>query len=348
MSVKHKNRHLEVFGSENVKGWCHFREQHMTDDHYKLLFKLNQPRIRATRIMGGGYVKLKATPSGSEPYVVFASHFYVLPDERSIPHYRIYVMAPDKQHAILAHYEKRRINSSKLCHDGELCMLVASSNLTLVFKEGMGGSFILATPAQCKVALASDYRLELWTKDHSCAWPLKYEIADDLMFVKNAEEYYAKIHARYANLFSDAPVAPHSSLKQLDSPAHGYTQFRVEDEVVGCTPKGEAISRKLIKYELLSFNQYSSNHPYPNPVAAYPELKALQVCYRKGDATEPTFTSRETCHATMREELDVYGSTLQLRGLCRDERQIPWCYYFVNREKTYLLFIPSFFNTTII
>lgn len=326
--LRHKNRHLEVFGKENLEGWRYFPEQHITDTHYKLFFKLNRPRIRATQIMGGGKITLKATASSAEPYVVFASHFYLLPG-KDTPHYRIYVMAPDKQHAILAYDENARINGSKLCLDGELCMIVSSSRLTLEFKEGMAGRFLLATDAGCKVSLGSDYRLALWTKDKSCGWPIKYEI-DCLSYTGSEKKFYEKIHSRYNALFDNPPFCT----LNMESPARGYVLSREEEEVYACTHKGEPISRRLIKTELIGHNQYGSVSRHTNDHS--PEVNTLQVFYKKREDSEPTFPTMRIVY----EERLVHNKVLKLKGLCRADEERPWCYFFVNREKSYMLFIP--------
>ena len=328
--VKHKNRHLDAFGKENIEGWCHFKETHMNDTTHKLFFKLSNARIRATRIMGGGRVHLKATGSSSIEYVFFASNFYLLPTNDK-PHYKIYVMAPEKQHAILAHHEKRRINSSKLCPDHSLCMIVSSSALTLEFKEGGAGCFILATPAVCKMALGSDYMLSLWTRDHRYAWPLKYEVIQEEEKSKNIEKFYARIRACYDVLFNDPPFCT----EQMLTPAHGYTLFWDEDEVVGCLPTGESISQRLIKHRLLDHNQYGSMIAYRNET--HQELRTLRLYYKKPDDVDPT--PPPGMHI-IHEEHYVHGSLFKLRGLRRQGEHSAWCYFFVNREKTYIVFIP--------
>ena len=332
--VKYKNRHLHVFGRENVEGLCHFRERYVTEHEYKLHFKLKEARIRATNIKDGGYVVLKAT---TEPYVLFASNFHLIPEKETSPHYRVYVMAPDRQHAYLIDTEERHLSSAKLCPDNTLCMIVSTSPLKLLFREDMQCCFMLATPAVCTISL-KECHLALWTRDHSYAWPLKYEVEDFL--VHDGDVSYTKLYARYGLLFDNPPFCT----QDMVSPAHGYVYFHTEDEVVGSDhTTGGSISRKNIKSRLMTLNQYATNVRYGgDDDDKNTELRRLNVYYKKGSATVPTFRSDSGEEMrVVEEERHTYDNTLfKLRALCRPGQQKPWCYFFVNRERTYLLFIP--------
>lgn len=349
LHVLHKNRHLARFGRENVEQMRHFKERHVTENNYKIRFKVeNQTMIRATHIMGGGHVKLGSvrTEHGDAMYVAFASNFYLLPPPADTlnkpPHYRVHVMSPDKQHSFIAFTGKRRINSSKLCDDGTLCMIVSSSPLTLEFKQGMNCSFFLATPLSCttttKMAL-NDYMLELWTTS-STQWPLRFEVNIDMTpraaFDRSMDEYYARLFARYHVLFNGHPPF---STEELEFPAHGYTMFRVEEEVIGCMPRtGETISRKMVKHELFSLNQYSSfSDPGNRDCDANKEYKKLRVHF-SSTTGEPSFEGS----TIVEEEHKVGVDRFKLHALVREGEASPWCYFFINRERTYMLFIPLF------
>lgn len=342
---KYKNRHLHLFGRENVETDCHFWERHVTKDNYKLLFKLTDAKIQAKEIKGGGRVSLKATHDKETPYIVLASNFHVTPGEGK-PHYRVYVMEGGKHHhSALAFYEGTRIKSSMLCHENALCMIVSSSPLTLDFDEACTGFFALATPARCRVSLR-DCHLELWTKDHSHAWPLQYEITGDLLKTQYTREklgqYYGEIHARYHAIFNETST----STEAMIPPAHGYVVFRVEQEVSGAGPNMEVLCRSVIKHEPLCFNQYGSNKPFDNLQAGHPSVFAHELChlrvyFKSGSDGMPSFWNHANVAMTVIEETYyLHRVAYKIHGICGPGEKVPWCYFYVNRERTYMLFIP--------
>jgi len=342
LCAKYKNRHLAVFGRENVAGLCHFGERRVTEDNYKLVFRLSTTKMCATEIVGGGHVTLKPTNTVGEPYVVIASNFYLVPGPDT-PHYKVHVLAPGTSHHALAHHENKRLKSTKL--GGQLCMMVSSSPLTLVFKEGWRGSFVLATPASCSVVMR-DCRLALWTKDHRDAWPLKYEIVGRGMlkseYAGHLGTYYAKIHGRYDALFN----RPSFSTEGMEAPAHGYVLTHEEESVVGCTADGAPICARLPIHELIPYNQYGCVAEYDNISVDIPSaasLRRLRVYFRQGSEAEPSFWDEADQPMTVMKESyrphGSTGSTFTLSALFRKGAPSPWCYFYVNRERTYMLFI---------
>lgn len=311
------------------------------------MFKLCATKVRATEIVGGGHLTLKPTNSVGEPYVVVASNFYLVPGTSDSPHYKVYVLAPGTSHHGLAHHTNKRFKSTKLCGggDGQLCMIVSSSPLTLVFREGWRGSFVLATPAYCSIVMR-DCRLALWTKDHRDAWPLKYEIVGRGMlkseYASHLGTYYAKIHGRYDALFNKAPF----STEKMEAPAHGYVLTREEESVVGCTADGAPICARVPIHELIPHNQYGSVVEYDNAsidIKSAASLRRLRVYFRQGSEAEPSFWDEDDQPMTvMKESYRPHGSsggTYILSALFRKGAPSPWCYFYVNRERTYLLFI---------
>ncbi len=342
LAVRHKNRHITAFGKENIEGMCHFKERHVTEENYKLVFKANNARIRATEILGGGQLCLKPTASAGEPYVVIASNFYLVPGTGT-PHYRVHVLAPGVRHSVLADHGKKRIKSSKLCGaPGQLCMIVSSSALNLEFKAGWPGSFIVTTPSACSVAL-HDCRLALWTSNHKHAWPLKFEVVPQeglrkSDYPENLGVYYEKLHHRYHALFNE-PTFPTAA---MEAPAHGHVMFRTETRVTGCKPSGKPICLCEVKTELTPYNQYGSLGECDNRGAEVDELMCLRVCFREGSDGVPSFWDVRRPESAMQVVYEGYtleGKTYKLNSLCRKGEARPWCYFFVNRERTYILFI---------
>lgn len=349
--AKYKNRHLPVFGQENVAPLRHFRERHCTEENYKMVFKLSvDAKIRATHIIGGGRLSIKATRSENEPYVLIASNFYLLPVGGRRAHYKIHVFTKHgEHHRALAHHEKGRIKSTQLCENDQWCMIVSSSALVVEFKEGWSGTFILASPAQANVVLRNCH-LELWSKDHEHAWPLRYEIATPDLWKSeytgsSVMSYYARLYARYDALFNHA----HFCTAFMEAPAHGYLLSYDEKEVTGCTIKGESICSHSVKYHLLTYNQYGTMvdeyDNYPSEGSSFSDVRHLRVYYRRGSTSEPIFwderTGRETPMSVVRELVRPgMGEEFSLNALYRKGEASAWCYFYVNRERTYVLFIP--------
>ena len=347
--AKYKNRHLTAFGKENVATLRHFRERRCTEDNYKLVFKLPpSSKIHATRIIGGGRLSIKSTDG--DPYVLIASNFYMLPGGGGgggtpPPHYKIQVFTRHhgEQHHALAHHDKGRIKSSQLCGNDQLCMIVSSSPLVIEFKEGRAATFLLASTGYANVVLR-DCHLELWSKDHREAWPLRYEIASRDLCAGSKTSYYTRLHARYDAIFNHA----HFSTTHMEAPAHGYVLCHDEEEVIGCTIKGEPICSRHVKYHLLTHNQYgTAMGEYDNYADEGPwlgDLRYLRVYYRGGSASEPIFwderVGRGEPMQVVRELVRLGSGDYTMNALFRKGDASAWCYFYVNRERTYMLFIP--------
>lgn len=352
--AKYKNRHLTAFGQENVASLCHFRERRCTEENYKMVFKLPPgAKIRATHIIAGGRLSIKSTVN-NDPYVLIASNFYLLPGGGGggVPHYKIQVFTKHGgHHQALAYHEKGRIKSTQLCENDQWCMIVSSSPLTIEFKEGWQASFLLTSPGYVNVVLR-DCHLELWSRNHQEAWPMRYEIASrDLCrseYDGSATSYYAKLYARYDALFNNA----HFSTACMEAPAHGYVLCYDENEVTGCTNKGETICTQNVKYHLLTYNQYGTmmtgeydnNYTGESTRPSLGDLRHLRVYYRGGSASEPIFwderRGRGEAMSVVRELVATGIGETTMNALYRKGEASAWCYFYVNRERTYMLFIP--------
>lgn len=336
---KYKNSHLTVFGRENIEELRHFTARRVTKSEYKLQFVINETKIRVSHMKGGGRIVLKKT---AVPYVIIASNFlFRPPDNDGATHYQIYVHT-SQQHSQLITHTKKYIKSNKFSTHDQPCMIISTSPLTLEFKEGVNSAFILYSPGKCGINLVDECLLEIWNKDQSkCGWPLRYEVNDDYLnrdYTGNSVRYFEKIHSRYYKLFNH-PICDHFD---MSPPAHGYVNMR-EDKVIVATPDGVGTLRSLYHEEQAIFNQYGTMLPYGskeqqsfNRSVLYDELQQLRV-YINHDVTH--FSNNTTIQETV---YSLAKIEYKLNGLCRKNESTPFSYYFMNKEKTFILFIPVY------
>jgi len=338
---RHRNSHLTVFGSENVQQERHFRASHVNATAYKLQFVITQTKLRAYGLKGGGRLVLKKT---AEPYVLIVSNFEFIasPSQDGATHYNFYVPSQrhHHQHQQLAWHANKRIKSDKFCAHDTPCMIVSTSPLAIEFKAGDNGCFILYSPGECTVNLVDEVDfLELWNKEPGkCGWPLRYEINTDVQkahYVGREARFYEKLHARYYNLFTH----PICERFEMHSPAHGYVTMYVENEIA-LTPNGESYIRTTYRDEQACLNQYASNQPIEHPVirsASYSELLQLRV-YAKQNVCH-FYLHNESLRVT-EESYQLGPTTYKINTLWRREANVPLAHFYMNREATYVLFIP--------
>lgn len=358
---RHGNSHLTVFGSENVETERHFFSRCVTTSDYKLDFQVSETKMRVFHMKGGGRLMLRKT---AEPYVIIASNFHFLPSSKDgASHYNVYTQTGDNAHSNyqLSVHKDKRIKSSKFCPDHTPCMIVSTSPLILEFKEGAQGSFILYTPGECRVQIFEQAQLELWNKDPAkYGWPLCYEVNDEIMkcdYPGNEARYFEKLHARYHNLF-DCPVYDRF---HMCAPAHGYVYMHVEDEIV-LGANGQACIRTIYRDQEQPLNQYASMQASPPhdefvsrsswrslvaSIRSYVKndkfhfhidneaLILTEVSYHLGGGGGGNARSKSASTATA-------GPIYFINALRRPADTSPFVYYYMNHEKTFILFIPVY------
>lgn len=347
---RHKNSHLTVFGSENIEKEHHFAGRRVTSSGYKLQFVVSETKIRASHMKGGGHLMLRKT---AEPYVLIVSNFHFLPPcDDGATHYNFYTQQNQHHHHYqLTTHTKKRIKSSKFCAHNTPCMIVSTSPLTIEFKEGAGGWFTLYSPGECVVNLKDECYLELWNKDPGKnGWPLCYEVNDDIMkrdYPGSEVRYFSRLHARYHNLFT----YPAFERYDMCAPAHGYVTMIVEEEVY-LTEKGEGAVRSTYRDEQFSLNQYATMI-LPTPLddsvvmrsASYREVQSIRT-YIKHDimyffaSNGEALTVTDVTYRLGGSAGTGRGAPYKMNALRRPGEGTPFVYFYVNREKTFILFIP--------
>lgn len=343
LSQRHGNSHLAVFGHENVAEEHHFRARDVTPYEYKLQFTITESKIRVgTKTGGGARLVLKKT---AVPYVIIAANFHFLPPVADgATHYNFYVQSEcstaSSHH--LVWQTKRRIKSNKFCAQNLPCMIVSTSPLTLEFKEGVQGWFILHSPGECGVSLTGEEcRLEMWNKEPGrCGWPLRYEIADFFLkrdYAGHEAKFFEKIHSLYHNLFHH----PSSQRYEMLSPAAGYV-YMCEDRVVVLNANNEVCERIMYRDQQMDMNQYASQSPYATSETTYRSAIAREL-----QENVRAYFNRGKLHFGPGYHITTVSYTLvkvdyKLQALCRKDETSPIAYFYVNREKTFILFIPVY------
>lgn len=331
----YKNEHLTVFGCENREGEKHFKRIRVTQETHKLQFVVSQSKLYATEIRGGAKVMLKKT---AEPYVIVARHFQLVTSKKNgATHYNIYLSAPCLNHSDLAWETKPKIKSERFGAKDKFCMIVSTSPLTLEFEDN--GSFLLYSPGECGLTFQQECCLEMWNKEPGTyGWPLRYEINDDFLkrnYIGNEATLYQAIHGRYHRLFNES-LQNHFD---MIPPAYGYITKRPMKDVVLQTNGHVSHCDIYVEKETL-LNQYGSfDTPAQSLSLNYNALKQIRA-YMKNDVAHFYEGGEPLCVEEI--AYTVSHVSYQLRALRRKAESVPLCYFYMNREKTYLLLIAVY------
>lgn len=350
LKQSYDNSHLTVFGKEHIESDRHFSGRRVTEQEYKLKFVVSESRMRVHAILGGGRLLLKKS---AEPYVVIACNFHFIPPVGDGANdYTIFVAQQAVgQHGQLVWHTEKYIKSDKFCARNTPCMIVSTCRLSLEFKERDQGCFILYTKGECDVTLGECY-LEMWNKEPGrYGWPLKYEVNDDFLksdYLGCEATFFDRLHLRYHKIFNE----PACEYYDMCSPAHGYVTIRKERDVCP-TKNGAYVLKSIYSAKENPLNQYGSNAPpscdiHPHRSKTYNEVAQLRVYFKNGrprfyatkEAGGLSASSEPLRIVTMTYHVDK--QPYKMSGLCRKDESVPFCYFYINREKTYVLFIPLY------
>lgn len=323
-----KEAALAQYGSDTLDGARHYKLRPVSIDNHKLLFTLENVKVRIPLLFGGS-LELKACEEDAPPYVVVCTNFTLrMPPQGGHKVYHVYV--PNKvtkpRELVDADFgAKRRIECRELCGEAQPCMIVSRAPLRIEFKGN--GCLLLATSGACKFDLERAF-LEMWTHSPKYQWPCAYEIENvdrgALPLKWQDRRYYMeRIHATYYELFVQSDYS-------LRSPCIGHVTFErasLYDKVVRTTPN--------------MINQYGTmcRRILPPPRCAGIDLINMRVHFR--DNEMPLFFTRDGKALLLVEETyEFAGTRYILHGLCVKKGDPIVCFFKLSARRDYLLFIP--------
>jgi hypothetical protein len=342
----YKNESIATLGRENVDGARHFKQRLVDGEEYKLLFKMKNAKIRirslGTTTTGSNNNSISTLQihhtHTEKPFVLLINRYTLKvpnkgPDTRK--EYRLFVPTQVNRNKRVP--KKRCLSSDLFCEASQFCLLISCAPLVVELREG--ASFVLATPGSCRVDLRGGvtYDMEMWSHDAYQPFPLRYEVASTY-FVHHQEkkretEYFAKLHMSYHTLFHQTPLNLQN--REWARPVKGYVDFYSEPE----WHHDSSCFVTQMKYRMLPLNQYGT-HERPCYSKMHPEFATLRV-YFKESGKMPIFLTQENKRLTLVKQKYRYGHReFPIYGLCKKKGDAVWCYFFLNDEKTFILFIP--------
>ncbi len=136
------------------------------------------------------------------------------------------------------------------------------------------------------------------------------------------------------------------------SPAHGYMIMTDDKDVIADNHGGHYIST-VARAVQGNNNQYASfldtAEAEQHRSNTFKETSQLRVYFKNGLPRFYASSSFLSGSANSNEPLRIVTMTYhvdrqpyKMSGLCRKDESVPFCYFYFNREKTYVLFIPLY------